>query len=181
MICKDVLGSVKLLLSNFGQWSSLRICNSMIVFPNGSCHLVSYLISYKFGNFFSMSNVPQEAKARPRHLHQVGYRMELCNSICCTCFPALGNQSRQGPAAMGGWESPSHFSLASVSVLEQSFGRSGSGCTHAKGDMRAMFCTLPFAITLSVLVSNLEERDLMISHHPYTEEMLSTKSEDAHV
>lgn len=67
------------------------------------------------------------------------------------------------------------------SVLEQSFGRSGSGCTHAKGVIRAMFHTLAFAITLSVLVSNLEERDLMISHQPYTEEMLSTKSEDVYV
>lgn len=45
-------------------------------------------------------------------------------------------------------------------VLEQSLGRSGSGRKHAEGDIRAMFHALAFAITLSVLVSNLEEGEL---------------------
>lgn len=42
----------------------------------------------------------------------------------------------------------------------RSLGRSSSGCMHPEGDGRATFHALAFAITLSVLVSNLEERDL---------------------
>lgn len=126
------------------------------IFPWGlsPCQLPYFLHVWKIFN--SMSNVPQEVKARPWHLHQLRYSMELFNSVCLTCFPALCNQSTQGLAWMGGWESPFYLSLARVSVWEQS-GRSGSGCMHAKGDIRAMFHTLAFAKSLSVLVSNQEK------------------------
>lgn len=53
--------------------------------------------------------------------------------------------------------SPSQFGQC---LNVRSLGRSSSGCMHAEGDRRATFHALAFAITLSVLVSNLEERDL---------------------
>lgn len=132
----------------------------LAVFHHGGCRLVSYLISYISGKYFTQFQTCLK-KSRPDPgtctRSDILWSSAILHLSSSFFWPIHAGLPWEG-------ESLSSCCLASVSMLEQSFRRSGSGCMHAKGDIRALFHILAFAKTLSVLVSNLEERELMISH-----------------